>query len=52
MAVDQRRPFFTGEKVEAGRYACRDCGEVVVVAASDPLPACDSCGGKKFKHVG
>jgi len=50
-SLEERRPYFTGEKVDVGRYACRECSEVILTAAAQTLPVCAGCGGKKFKHV-
>lgn len=50
-SLEERRPYFTGEKADPGRYACRDCGEVMITAAAQTLPVCAGCGGKKFRHM-
>ncbi|HYW12657.1 MAG TPA: hypothetical protein VE871_11900 [Longimicrobium sp.] len=40
----------TGEKPGKGTYACKSCGQKVVLDdASDTLPPCPSCSKTKFR---
>jgi hypothetical protein len=41
----------SGTLAGTGSFRCEECGYVVTLAASDPLPACPGCGGSSFQRA-
>ena len=41
--------FYTGERVDAGRYICTFCGKDTVVSTTRTLPPCHFCDSSEYE---
>jgi hypothetical protein len=40
-----------GENSPAATYSCTECGQRIALESSEPLPACERCGGTEFRRA-